>query len=137
MLYECYSKTSINCVFMLHCYFVSTVYSSLDVFYIINFMFFFILHSMLHVHLSRALKYLLTYLLTYDSVKGVQPMYIACILCYTFKLCFFVFLSVAKRPIFTHVCFCLLRYRISFRSCGLSGFCRKLNTTDWLQMQRN
>jgi len=36
-----------------------------------------------------------TYLLTYDSVKGVQPMYIACILCYTFKL-FFVFLSVAS-----------------------------------------
>jgi len=37
---------------MLHCYFVSTVYSSLDVFYIINFMFFFTLHSMLHVRLS-------------------------------------------------------------------------------------
>ena len=37
---ECYSETSINCVFMFYCYFVSIVYYSLDVFYIINFMFF-------------------------------------------------------------------------------------------------
>jgi len=35
---ECYSQTSINCVFMLYGYFVSIVYSSLDAFYIINFM---------------------------------------------------------------------------------------------------
>jgi len=37
-----YSETSINCIFMFHFYFVSIDYSSLDVFYIINFMF--ILH---------------------------------------------------------------------------------------------
>jgi len=49
---ECYSETSVNCVLMFYCYFVSTVYSSLDVFYITKFMFVFTLHSMLHVRLS-------------------------------------------------------------------------------------
>ena len=59
---ECYSQTSINCVFMLYGYFVSIVYSSLDAFYIINFMSFFTLHSMLHVRLSYVYKS--TYLLS-------------------------------------------------------------------------
>ena len=40
---ECYSETSINCVFTFCCYFVSTVYCSLDVFYVIIFMSFFTL----------------------------------------------------------------------------------------------
>ena len=37
---ECYSEISVNCVFMFCCYFDSVVYCSLDVFYIINFVFF-------------------------------------------------------------------------------------------------
>jgi len=69
VIFQCpthYRASSVNChladsmtesiyyiyIFMFYWYFVSTVYSSLDVFYIINFMFFFILHSMLHVRLS-------------------------------------------------------------------------------------
>ena len=43
------------------CYFISVVYCSLDVFYIINLMFSFTLHSTLHVRFVVCLlKYLLT-----------------------------------------------------------------------------
>jgi len=56
---------------MFYCYFVSTVYSSLNDFYIIDFMLFFTLHSMLHVRLSCVLTYLPTYLLTYSLISVV------------------------------------------------------------------
>jgi len=40
---ECFTETFLNCVFMFYCCSVSIVYSSLVVFYIINFVFFFTL----------------------------------------------------------------------------------------------
>ena len=64
---------------MFYCYFVSIVYSSIDVFYIINFhemrwlvLCFFTVYSMLRVHFVRCLlKYLLTYLLKRASTTVV------------------------------------------------------------------
>jgi len=40
------SNTSVNLIFMSHCYFASICYSIADVFYIINFIFFITFHSM-------------------------------------------------------------------------------------------
>jgi len=57
---ECYSETSINCVFMFCCYFVCIAYSCLVVFYIINSMFF-LTCCMCVCHMCIK-KYLLTYL---------------------------------------------------------------------------
>ena len=62
---ECYSETSIKCFFMFCCYSVSIVYSSIDVFYIINFMFFlhFIICCMCVCHTSvNVLTYLLLHM---------------------------------------------------------------------------
>jgi len=70
---ECCSETSINLVFMSHCYFASIFYSIADVFYIINVIFFvtFILCRMCVCHMFNKV---LTYLLTYVGTNG-KPVY--------------------------------------------------------------
>ena len=71
---ECYSETSINCVFTFCCYFVSTVYCSLDVFYVIIFMSFFTLIPCCMCVCHMFIKVVAYLLQTQSTDEGREPL---------------------------------------------------------------